>query len=226
MHTLFGDILTHSLAVAFSPEPILAVILMLFTPRARSNSIAFLIGWLAGILIVITIVLTSGIFISDQVAERGGSDLVGWLKLAVGIILLALAVRRWRKRPRANDIIVEPAWLSIVERFGVFRSVAVGILLSGINPKNLILTLLSASHIAEARLSVMGQIGASAAFVAVACATVAGPIAAYFVMGKRADPHLHSMRRWLVTNNNTILFVIFLVFGAKFVGNGLGVLIG
>ena len=51
MGQAIGDILPLALAVAISPIPIIAIVLTLGTPRARSNGAAFTIGWLAGLTI-------------------------------------------------------------------------------------------------------------------------------------------------------------------------------
>jgi hypothetical protein len=52
-----GDLLPAAVGVALSPVPIVAVILMLGTPRARSNGPAFAAGWVAGLVTVGVIVL-------------------------------------------------------------------------------------------------------------------------------------------------------------------------
>ena len=57
MGEAIGQILTLGVGVALSPLPIIAVVLMLGTPRARSNGPAFLLGWLAGLALVGAIVL-------------------------------------------------------------------------------------------------------------------------------------------------------------------------
>ena len=46
-----------AIGVAISPVPIIAVILMLFSKRARSNGIAFLVGWVVALVVVGSIVL-------------------------------------------------------------------------------------------------------------------------------------------------------------------------
>jgi hypothetical protein len=46
MGEAIGQLLPLAVGVAVSPMPIVAVILMLVTPRARSNGPAFLLGWL------------------------------------------------------------------------------------------------------------------------------------------------------------------------------------
>jgi len=44
MGSVIGDILAQAIGVAISPLPIIAVILMLFGKRARSNGPAFMLG--------------------------------------------------------------------------------------------------------------------------------------------------------------------------------------
>ena len=50
-----GDILPMAIGVAISPVPIIAIVLMLGTPRARSTGPASTLGWVAGLTIVGTI---------------------------------------------------------------------------------------------------------------------------------------------------------------------------
>ena len=47
MGTVIGDLLPLALGVAISPVPIIAVILMLLSPRAGAASLGFAVGWLA-----------------------------------------------------------------------------------------------------------------------------------------------------------------------------------
>ena len=43
-----SEVLTFAVGVAISPVPIIAVILMLFSQRARVNGPVFLLGWVSG----------------------------------------------------------------------------------------------------------------------------------------------------------------------------------
>jgi hypothetical protein len=44
-----GQSLPLAIGVALSPIPIIAVVLMLTTPRARADGPAFVLGWLVGL---------------------------------------------------------------------------------------------------------------------------------------------------------------------------------
>ena len=57
MGNAIGTILPQAIGVAISPVPIIAVILMLFSQRAKSNGPAFLLGWVLALVVVGSIVL-------------------------------------------------------------------------------------------------------------------------------------------------------------------------
>ena len=50
MNQVIGDLLPLAVGVAVSPVPIIAVILMLLSPRAGGTSVGFLAGWVAGVV--------------------------------------------------------------------------------------------------------------------------------------------------------------------------------
>ena len=102
MGNAIGEILPLAIGVALSPLPIIAVVLMLGTPRARANGPAFAVGWLAGLTIVGTIVLllASG----NANADSGGpATWASVLKLVFGILFLLMAARIWHGRPKPGQ---------------------------------------------------------------------------------------------------------------------------
>ena len=56
----FADLLPLAVGIALSPIPIVAVILMLFSARAKANGIAFVVGWVTGLAVVGAIILVFG----------------------------------------------------------------------------------------------------------------------------------------------------------------------
>src|SRR3989344_2989663 len=52
MDKVVASVLPYAVAVALSPMPIAALILMLLSNRAKVNSIMFLIGWIAGLFLL------------------------------------------------------------------------------------------------------------------------------------------------------------------------------
>jgi hypothetical protein len=52
MGAAIGYILPDALGIAISTVPIIAIILILFTKRAKSNGLAYLFGWMAGLALL------------------------------------------------------------------------------------------------------------------------------------------------------------------------------
>ena len=101
-----GDLLPSAVGVALSPVPIVAVILMLGTPRARTNGPAFAAGWVAGLVTVGVIVL----LVAGNADSSGDtSTAVDVVVLLFGVLLLAVAVKQWQagrgraRRPRCRS---------------------------------------------------------------------------------------------------------------------------
>ena len=224
MGKTIGEILPLAIGVAISIIPIIAVILMLFTERARTNSVAFLAGWLLGLIVVgaATLAIAAG---GDAGGDSGDpKDGVGLLKLLLGVGLLLFAYRNWQKRPKEGEEPEMPGWMATIDEFGPVKSFGLAVALSGINPKNLALTVAAATTIAASGIANGQQIGALAVFIVIASMTVAGPVITYLTVGGKADEALSSMKTWLIAHNDAVMAVLFLVFGAKLLGDGISIL--
>src|SRR5664279_3391834 len=131
MNGVIGDLLPLALGVAISPIPIIAAILMLFSPRAAGTSSGFLVGWIAGIVVVTAIFTAlSGSLESagepsaapvpdaDQQQQDSEDDL----------------------RPgRRGGEHATPKWMTAIDSFTPVKSLGLGFLLSAVNPKNLLM---------------------------------------------------------------------------------------
>jgi threonine/homoserine/homoserine lactone efflux protein len=214
-----GELLPSAVGVALSPVPIIAVILMLGTPRARFNAPAFALGWLFGLVAVSVIVLFVASDADD--ADSGASTAVDVIKLLIGVLLLLMAIKQWRSRPRAGAEAEMPTWMAAIDRFTGGKSLGLGVLLSGLNPKNLALTAAAAATVAQAGLSGGESTIAVAVFVVIGSLTVAGPVVFYLVAGDRAAGGLDSIKQFMLQHNSVIMFVVLLVLGAKLLGDGI-----
>lgn len=99
-----------------------------------------------------------------------------------------------------------------------------GVLLSAVNPKNLILTAAAAASIAQAGLADGDAYLALGVFVVLASSSVAGAIAYRTFGGESAHARLEDLRGWLGRNNAAVMAVILLLLGAKLLGDGLGLI--
>ena len=101
MGQAIGDLLPSAIGVALSPVPIIAVILILATPKARSNGPAFAAGWVLGLVIVSVIVLLVAGGSDDP--DSGSSTAVDVIKLLLGVLFLVMALMQWRGRPQPGE---------------------------------------------------------------------------------------------------------------------------
>ena len=216
-----GQVLPSAAGVALSPIPIIAVILMLFTPRASTNGPAFLVGWVVGLGAAAAVVysLADG---ADVASDPDASSSLGWGKIVLGAVLLGMAVQQWRKRPKRGEHPELPGWMEAVDHFTPARALGLGVVLSALNPKNLILTASAAASIAQAGVSGGDAWVAIAVFVALASSSVAGLIAYRTFGGDVAHERLDGLKGWMGDNNATVMAVILLLIGAKVLGEGLG----
>jgi threonine/homoserine/homoserine lactone efflux protein len=215
-----GNVLALAIAAAISPFPIIGVVLMLVTPRARTNGPIYVAGWLLGLAVLGTIGLT--VASSAGASDHGSpSTTANVVQIVLGTALLIFAVRQWLKRPKPGSEPAMPAWMSRVDDFTPSKAATTGFVLSAVNPKNLILTLAAATTIAATNLPAADQVMAFIVYALIATIGVAIPIVIYFALGDRSKPVLENLKSWLAHHNAAIMAVIFLVIGAKVLGQGI-----
>ena len=213
-------VLGFAVGVAVSPVPIIAVILMLFSQRARVNGPMFLLGWVVGLVVV------SGV--AYAVARQGNastsstaSDTIAWGKIAFGALFLLLAVRTWRQRPAPGSEAAMPTWMAGIDGLAPVKALGLGVLLAGVNPKNLMLALAAGAALATLGLPTGEAIGSLVVFVVLASLTIATPVVYYLVAGETAEDRLSELKTWLGVHNDAVMTVLFLVFGVDLIAKGL-----
>jgi threonine/homoserine/homoserine lactone efflux protein len=215
-----GGVLPLAVGVAISVVPIIAIILVLITPKARSNGPAFVAGWVLGLVVVggAVVVVANAAGVSGSSSPSTAAYAI---KLALGVLFVLLAVKQWRTRPAPGEQAPAPKWMTALDTFGAGKSAGLGAALSGVNPKNLVLTAAAAASIAQTGLPGGQQAGVLAVFIVLGSATVAAPLVIYLAMGARAAGVLGGWRAWLAGNNAAIMVVLFLVFGVLLAGQGI-----
>jgi Sap, sulfolipid-1-addressing protein len=214
-----SEVLTFGAGVAISPAAIIAVILMLFSRRARINGPLFLLGWVVALGVLVAVVYA----ISDQSnagSSNTSSDSVSWLKIGLGVSFLLLARRDWRKRraPGAEEV---PKWMARVDALTPVEALGLGVLLGAVNPKNLALSIGAAAGLAQLGLSTADAVVSLIVFVAVGSLSIAGPVVYYLLGGEKAATKLEELKTWLAQHNDAVMAVLFLVFGVALIAKGL-----
>ena len=212
-----GELLPAAMAVALSPIPIVAVVLVLDGPRARGSGPAFALGWVSGLTIVSVLVV-----LIASVASDPGSDAatgVSWLMAGIGVLFLVMAAQQWKKRPNRGEAPEMPAWMASISSVSPGKALLLGAALSGANPKNLALTLAASAAIANAELGEADTAIAIAVFVAIGSISVVGAVAFYLVAPAKAARPLATVKDFMANNSAVIMMVILLLLGVKILGD-------
>ena len=219
-----GDVLGLAAGVAVSPLPIIAIILLLATPRGRLNGPLFTLGWVLGLAALGAIMLAIGGPGGASTHHHQPATWVGALKLALGVLLALFGARLWHRRPADPSDAQLPGWMATIDHFTPPKILGLGLLLSAGNVKNAPLTIAAGASISSAGISVPQQIATLAIFVIIASLGVVAPLAVYLIMGERAKSVLGSWRGWAAQHNVAVMAVLFFVFGLKLLGDGISVL--
>jgi len=221
MGSAISEVIPFAVVVAISPMAVVAIILVLFSARARVNSIVFTLGWIVGVAIVGTVIYL--LADAGDVSKGGsGSDTSYWLKLVAGVLLVLFAFRHWRKQPAAGEEVSQPKWMSSIDTLTPVKAGGLGVALAALNPKNLALTLAAGTSLAQAT----GVSGGEATvglvvFVLIASLGIIVPVVLFFVGGERAAGILDGWRTWLSIHNTAVTATVLLVIGAVLFSQGL-----
>ena len=128
-----GSLLSLSMAIATSPLPIIGAVLVAGSGRAAG--LAFALGWLVGL----TGIALLSAFLLRWIGEVGptGQLLLYLMRVALGVLLLWAAVRKWQKRPREGEEPAVPNWLEAFRTMDVPGALRWGAVLAAVNPKHI-----------------------------------------------------------------------------------------
>lgn len=217
-----GSVLPNAVAIAISPLPIIAVILMLMSPRARQLGVGFLLGWVIGVSAATTVFTLLAGVIPEPDSSGGSRPVIAVIQLVLGALLVLLGVRQWKSRPKPGEEAELPAWMSKIDAMRPMAALALGFALAAVNPKNLLMAAAAGTVIGRAaELAIGGQLATIGLFTVIAALTVAIPVLLAVFAPKKAASVLASVRVWLAEHNAAIMTVVFLVLGAQVIGKGL-----
>jgi threonine/homoserine/homoserine lactone efflux protein len=220
MSDAIGQMLPSAIGVAISPLPIVAVMLMLVTARGRVNGPAFLLGWVSGLALVGAVLLS----VTSSGAAREPGTPATWVSVVVlvlGVLLLLVALKQWRGRPHEGDEVQTPQWMEALDTCSPGKAAGAGVVLSALNPKNLLLTVAGAAALAQMGRSTGQHVVAYIAFIVMATSGVGTPVLLYFALGDRARARLDLLKHWMARNSAVIVAVLLLLIGLKLISDGI-----
>lgn len=221
MGNVVGEILPYAMAVAISPIPIIAVVLTLLSPKAKAASVGLLAGWVAGIIVTVTLFISVSEMLPEDRSD-GSMPILGTIKIAVGAVFLFMAIRQWRSRPKKGMEVTLPTWTQAIDKASVMSAAVIGFLLSAVNPLNLLMLGSAGLTIGSSELRGGGSLATVVAvFVAIAASTMVIPVVGYLLAARKLARPLELLRGWLARYNAVIVALLLLVVGVYMIFQGL-----
>jgi hypothetical protein len=214
---MLGQLIPLALVVAMSPLTIIpAIVLVLQSDRARSTGLAFMFGWLVGLA------ATTAVFVQlprllDGL-NRPAPTWAAWVRVAVGIALIAFGGWRWLTR---HQVTKQPAWLNRLGRLTPVGAGAVAVGLILINPKVLLMNAAAGLVIGSASLGMPGLWVAVVYYTVIAGSSVLIPILAYAIAGERVDHQLVRLKQWMERQHAVLTAGFLVVVGLLLVYTGI-----
>jgi len=221
MNGAIGDVLPLALGVAISPIPVIAAILMLLSPKAKVTGTGFLLGWVLGIVVAVTVFTLLSSTLPDESGDQS-QPVKGVIQLILGALLVVMAAGQWRKRPREGQEPVMPKWMRAIDTVSFPVALGLGFLLSAVNPKNLIMAVGAGTAIGGAGLDGGGTTVVIVVYTLVAASTVLVPVVGYLLAADRLRGPLDDLHGWLAKENAVIMAVLLLTIGVTMLGKGIG----
>lgn len=205
-----------ALVVSISPLSVIPAVLVLQTPSPRPTGLAFLGGWLLGLITLTTAFIAS----SDALGALHDKPpaWASWTRVVLGLALIGFGIYRWLTRHGHAE---SPRWMRSFETMTPRRAAITGLVLTVVRVEVLIMCALAGLAIGSAGLGIAEALVSGAIYLAVAASTVAIPVLAYAVAGHRLDDPMTRLKEWMEKNNAAMLAAILLLIGAMVLHNGL-----
>jgi threonine/homoserine/homoserine lactone efflux protein len=204
------------LAITLEPFPLTAFILVLSAEKGIWKGLAFILGWLACLVIVIAAVLaTTGD--DPPKPNTAPSTAVLAVKLAIGVVLILLAERQRRRMGRPRK---PPGWMARLDNLSLWAAAGLAIFLQ---PWALVAA--GAATVVQAKLSTTGDYLTLVLFCLLATASFLYlELYALFAPAK-ATVRLDRMRTWLDTHQDQVIVLVLLLLGLWLAGKSIYLLV-
>jgi hypothetical protein len=209
-----------ALVVSISPLSVIPAVLVLQTPRPRPTGLAFLGGWLLGLVVL------TGVFVAFSDALSGLHNKppvwASWTRVVLGLALIAFGIYRWLTREGHTE---SPKWMRSFETLTPARALATGLALVVVRVEVLTMCALAGLAIGSGNLGHAGELVTGAIYIAVAVSTVAIPVLAYVAAGHRMDEPMARLKEWMERNNAAMLAGVLVLIGGLVLYHGVDALL-
>jgi threonine/homoserine/homoserine lactone efflux protein len=210
------DLLLIGLGIALEPFPLTGFVLILSAEQGTRKGLAFILGWLACLVVVIgaVVLLTGG---NPPRPNTAPSNAALAVKLTAGIVLILIAARQRRRMGRPRK---PPAWMARLDRLSLWAAAGLAAFLQ---PWTLVAA--GAATVTQAKLSTPGSYLVLMAFCLLGTSSFLYlELYATFARAAAGD-RLERLRVWLTGHEDQVLIVVFLLLGFWLAGKSIYLLV-
>ena len=201
------DLVLIGLAIAFDPIPLTTFVIVLPSKRGVRKGAAFVFGWLVSLAIVVAAtVLATGNNPPRPHTSPATAALA--VRIAIGVVLVAAAIREWRRMRRPKKPKKPPKWQEHVDHMSVWFALG---LAPVVQPWVLIGA--GAATVVAAKLSNWASDLTLAAFCVLASASYLGLEIYAGLKPAQSQAFLVRFRTWMDTHTDQVIIVGSLLLG-------------
>jgi len=210
------DLLLIGLGIALEPFPLTAFILVLSAEKGIWKGLAFILGWLACLVVVIAAVFVAT-GNNPPKPQTVPSDAALAVKLAAGLVLLLIALRTKRREDRPKK---PPSWMGKLDRLSLWSAAGLAAFLQ---PWTLVAA--GASTVVEAKLDTAASYLVLILFCLLATSGYLYlELYATFAPAS-AGSRLERMRTWLDSHQDQVIIALCLLLGLWLTGKSIYLLV-
>ena len=209
------DLVLIGLAIALDPLPLTAFFVVLPAKGGTRKGAAFVFGWLVSLAVVVSVtVLATG---NNPPKPNTAPSLAALaVKIALGVFLVAIAVRHYRRMGRPKPPKKPPKWQAHVDTMSPWFALG---LAPTLQPWGLIAA--GAATVVEAKLSSWETYLALFLFCVLASSTYLAMEIYAVIRFEQSQAFLARVRKWIDTHNDQVIIVGGLILGLWLIGNSI-----
>ncbi len=209
------SLLLIGLVISLEPIPLTAFILVLASKNGVRKGAAFIFGWLLSLALVIA--FTLAVTGNNPPRPSTAPSLAALaLKIAIGVALVIIAMRRRRKLSEPKEPKKVPRWQTGIDNMSSWFAIALGPLTQ---PWGLVAA--GVATIMEAKLTSWESSLALILFCFVATATYLAMEIYVGFWPRQGQATLARLRSWLDNNTDQVIIIVSLVLGFWLIGNSI-----
>jgi Sap, sulfolipid-1-addressing protein len=209
------DLLLIGLAISLDPLPLSSLFVLLPSKRGVVKGAAFILGWLISLAIVVAITVSAT---GNQPPKSNTAPSLAALavKVAIGAVLVGIAIRQWRRMGRPKKPKKTPKWQAGVDNMSPWYAMGLAPL---VQPWGLIAA--GAATVVQAKVS---SVESALALIFFCLLATASYLTLEILAGfrpEKSETVLTGVRTWMNTHTDQVIIIGCLILGFWLVGHDL-----